>query len=158
MDNKKITYDDPYLRKGIYVNDEIYNQENHNLFLSLLNQQESFDGDQYIVSSIKSKISSYKSQDKKSRKFDPDQFICYDELLEMLIESNLKCFYCDCDLLLVYKNKKETKQWSLERLDNNLGHYKSNTCISCLSCNLQRRTSNYEYFKFGKSLCVKKSN
>jgi hypothetical protein len=38
--------------------------------------------------------------------------------------------------------------------DNNIGHYESNTCISCLKCNLQRRTDNYEYFKNGKQLKI----
>ena len=60
-----------------------------------------------------------------------------------------------CDL--IHKNKKEYLQWSLERFDNNLGHYNSNTCISCLGCNLQRRTDNHEYFKAGKQFSIKKN-
>ena len=56
----------------------------------------------------------------------------------------------------LYINKNETKQWSLERFDNNLGHYSSNTCISCLSCNLKRRTDNHEYFKMGKQMKINK--
>jgi len=40
----------------------------------------------------------------------------------------------------------------LERLDNNLGHYASNTCIACLKCNSKRRTDSHEYFKQGKQL------
>jgi len=45
-------------------------------------------------------------------------------------------------------------QWSLERLNNNIGHYSNNTCISCLRCNLQRRNDNHEYFKFSKQLNI----
>ena len=76
----------------------------------------------------------------------------------MLLKSKLKCYYCNDDLLLMYKNKNETKQWSLERFNNNKGHYSKNCCISCLKCNLQRRTDNHEYFKMGKKLSVIKKD
>ena len=71
-----------------------------------------------------------------------------------LHNSKLKCYYCKCDTCLIYKNKNENQQWSLERFDNNIGHYNTNTCISCLKCNLQRRTDNHEYFKMGKELTL----
>ena len=74
----------------------------------------------------------------------------------MLYESNLKCYYCNTDICLIYKNKNEKNQWSLERFNNNLGHYASNTCISCLKCNLQRRNDNHEYFKMSKNFVVTK--
>ena len=77
-------------------------------------------------------------------------------MLQKLYECNLKCYYCECSLYLIYKNKNEGTQWSLERFDNHLGHYKDNTCISCLKCNLQRRTDNHEYFKQGKQLKIVK--
>jgi len=75
-------------------------------------------------------------------------------MIEKLYTSGLKCYYCNCDLLILYNKKRDNTQWTLERLDNNLGHYNSNTCISCLHCNLQRRTDNYEYFKNGKQLKI----
>ena len=67
-------------------------------------------------------------------------------------DCKLTCYYCSENLYLIHKNKKEYLQWSLERFDNNLGHYNSNTCISCLGCNLQRRTDNHEYFKESKQM------
>ena len=104
------------------------------------------------------KHSSYKSQDKKKNRYDETQHISYEELLQKLSQSKLKCYYCQCDLALVYRNKNEKNQWSLERFDNNLGHYNTNTCISCLKCNLQRRNENHEYFKQSKQLTFEKSN
>ena len=95
-------------------------------------------------------------QDKKKNRYDESQHITYDELLKKIYESELKCYYCKKDLILMYKNKNEKNQWSLERFDNNLGHYESNTCISCLGCNLQRRNENHEYFKQSKQLKVTK--
>lgn len=105
---------------------------------------------------INKKMSSYKSQDKKNGKYDEEQHISYEQLLEKLTSCKLKCYYCNSNLFLLYQKRGEPMQWSLERFDNNLGHYDSNTCISCLKCNLQRRTSNHEYFKFSKNLSITK--
>ena len=109
-----------------------------------------------FISEIKKKLYSYKSQDKIKGKYDEEQFITYDELIQKLCESNLICYYCNKDLYITNRTKKEPYQWSLERFDNNLGHYNSNTCISCLKCNLQRRTDNHEYFKMSKNMKISK--
>ena len=146
----------PYLKKDNYENDDIYEQKNHMEFINNIINDVEFDGKKHILQKIKNKLSSYKSQDKINKKFDEDKFISLSQLLEMIRDSNLKCYYCNCDMLLVYKNKKETKQWSLERLNNNIGHYNTNTCISCLECNLKRRQTNHEYFKYSKNLVIKK--
>ena len=103
-----------------------------------------------ILSLLKKKYSSYKSQDKQSHKYDVDQHITLKEMIEKIYTSNLKCYYCNCDLTILYNKKREKTQWTLERFDNNLGHYTSNTCICCLDCNLRRRTDNHEYFKQSK--------
>lgn len=96
---------------------------------------------------IRKKHSGYKSQDKLKHKYDESQHITLHELVDKLLESQLKCYYCNKDVVILYNKKKESLQWTLERLNNNLGHYKENTCISCLKCNLGRRTENYEYYK-----------
>ena len=57
-------------------------------------------------------------------------------------------------MVILYNKKRQNTQWTLERLNNNIGHYDTNTCISCLKCNLQRRTDNYEYFKQGKQIKI----
>jgi len=103
---------------------------------------------------IKKKLNSYKNQDKQKNKFDSEKIITYSEIIKKLYESKLKCYYCTCDMVILFNKKREGCQWTLERFDNNIGHYESNTCISCLKCNLQRRTDNYEYFKNGKQLKI----
>lgn len=105
---------------------------------------------------IKKKHSSYKSQDKLKHKYDPTQHITLDELIDKMVDSQLKCYYCNKDLMILYSKKKESLQWTLERLNNNLGHYNQNTCISCLKCNLGRRTENHEYYKKGKTMILQK--
>jgi ABC-type Zn2+ transport system substrate-binding protein/surface adhesin len=108
------------------------------------------------IREIKKKHSGYKSQDKQKHKYDVDKHITFTELIEKMIESKLKCYYCNKDLLLLYNKKKDGLQWTLERLNNHLGHYKDNTCISCLKCNLGRRTENHEYYKKGKTMILQK--
>ena len=31
------------------------------------------------------------------------------------------------------------QMWTLDRIDNNIGHNRDNVVISCLACNLQKR-------------------
>lgn len=109
-----------------------------------------------IMNEIRKKHYAYKSQDKIKHKFDDLQHITLDELIHKIMDSKLKCYYCECDLLLVYNKLKDGKQWSLERLNNDKGHYNENTCIACLKCNLSRRTDNYIEFKKGKMLRIVK--
>ena len=156
--DKQIAFSDPYKRKSSYEpeNSFLYDIKNHYTFVERLYNDHDFREKKIILRELKKKLSSYKSQDKLKYKFDESQFITLNELVSKLYESMLKCYYCDEDLLLIYKQRKETRQWSLERFDNNIGHYNSNTCISCLKCNLQRRTDNFEYFKMGKQLRVKR--
>lgn len=155
---KEIVFNDPYLRKNL-MNDEdntLYNIEYHCEYIKNIYLGEDFEHKKCIIKELKKKYSSYKSQDKLKNKFDQKQHITFNELIQKLYDCELKCYYCTQDLLLVYKNKNETRQWSLERFDNNIGHYCDNTCISCLECNLKRRTSNHEYFKMGKQMTIKK--
>jgi hypothetical protein len=101
---------------------------------------------------LKKKYNAYKNQDKVKHKFDEEKHITYSQMIKKLHDSQLKCYYCNCSLLILFNKKRDGSQWTLERLDNNLGHYESNTCIACLKCNLKRRTDSHEYFKQGKQL------
>ncbi len=103
---------------------------------------------------IKRKLYAYKSQDKLKHKFDEDSIITYTQIINKLYESKLKCYYCMKEMVILYNKKRESSQWTLERFNNDIGHYDSNTCIACLKCNLQRRTDNHEYFKQGKQLKI----
>jgi NAD-dependent dihydropyrimidine dehydrogenase PreA subunit len=126
--------------------------------LQKIKNKEPMDDDmKNILSEIRKKHYAYKSQDKIKHKFDDIQHITLDQLIDKILESNLKCYYCEKELLLIYNKLKDTSQWSLERLDNNKGHYNENTCIACLHCNLSRRTDNYIEFKKGKMLRIVKS-
>jgi NAD-dependent dihydropyrimidine dehydrogenase PreA subunit len=109
-----------------------------------------------ITQQINQKITGYKNQDVIKNMFDAYNFIVFTDIVTKMNTCELKCYYCNRDLVIVYNKKKESIQWTLERLNNNIGHYKENTCISCLKCNLGRRTENYEYYKKGKTMILQK--
>ena len=48
------------------------------------------------------------------------------------------------------------QMWTLDRIDNNIGHNTDNVVISCLACNLQKRRRGEEAFKFMKQMVIKK--
>ena len=156
---KQINFKDPFSRKINYDIEIDQLECIGNLYLKgELETTKSNQTNNDIIRVLKQKYSSYKSQDKQSHKYDPQQHITYEEMIEKLYISKLKCYYCNCELSILYNKKRLKTQWTLERLDNNLGHYSSNTCISCLECNLKRRTDNYEYFKQSKQTKIVKLN
>ena len=62
---KKINFDDPYLKKNLLDDsDELYNIENHELFIHDLYYNIDFSYNKILIREIKKKHSSYKSQDK----------------------------------------------------------------------------------------------
>ena len=131
--------------------------KNHISIVNQLFLEQSFNGDNTTKKELHKKINSYKQQDIKKDK-NLDGLISYEELLEKLVVSKLKCYYCRKDVLLLYENNREQKQWTLDRLDNSLGHTKDNVVVCCLKCNLERRCLNDEKFLFTKQMrIIKKS-
>jgi hypothetical protein len=155
MDCKSVDFTDTSIKKQVYVH-SLYELINHKLWVQKLVNHEPFEERDTVLREIRRKLNSYKSQDKLKHKFNKDEHVSLGDVLRMMDESKLTCYYCKRDLCIFHSKKRVGHQWSLERLNNNLGHYTTNTCISCLQCNLQRRTDNYEYFKLGKSMVVNK--
>ena len=139
-----------------FNNKEILNEKNHNSYVNMLYLNEKFKGSNIILSELKNKINSYKNQDKKKKIL--KEVINIEELLEKLVISKLSCYYCKMKCLLMYDNIREMRQWTLDRLDNDIGHNKDNIVICCLKCNLKRRTMNDEDFKFIKQMKIIKKN
>jgi hypothetical protein len=129
---------------------------NHLDVLKNIQSNQMSEYEEACIKEIRKKHSGYKSQDKLKHKYDETKHITLTELIDKLVESQLKCYYCSKDVSILYNKKKDSLQWTLERLNNNIGHYKDNTCISCLKCNLGRRTENYEYYKKGKTMILQK--
>ena len=109
----------------------------------------------YIKEFIK-KLYGYKRQDIDKHFYSKDTFISLEELIEKLLCSKLKCFYCKTACELIYENILSKHQWTLDRIENDAGHNADNVVICCLECNLKRGTMDSGRFKYGKQLKFKK--
>jgi hypothetical protein len=111
---------------------------------------------QTYVEEISKKHSSYKQQDISKEKYDANAFINFDEILSLLRCCELKCHYCLCELFVLYSKSRFPQQWTLDRIDNTLGHNRDNLVISCLECNLKRRRRSDKHFQFMKQMVISK--
>tara|TARA_R110000803_G_scaffold186633_1_gene248996 strand:- start:268 stop:894 length:627 start_codon:yes stop_codon:yes gene_type:complete len=79
----------------------------------------------------KNMIRSSRNSDKKKDRYDANNFIDK-PFLEGLFEDSAGCHYCSIDFTY---NKRIDTLVSIERLDNNIGHIKSNCVLACCKCN-----------------------
>jgi len=107
-----------------------------------------------VYSQIKIKLRSYREQDIKKNKLDSSKFVTPVFIVNKLKESKMICFYCKESTSILYEYVREPKQWTIERLDNTYGHNCDNVVIACLSCNLRRRTSQFERYLTTKKICA----
>jgi hypothetical protein len=107
-----------------------------------------------IIKEIKRKINGYKVQDIKKNIYDNDKLININDVIHKFYDCKLKCYYCDEKVQLFYKIVREPKQWTLDRIDNDLCHSNKNTIICCLSCNIKRRLTDKDKFEFTKKLTI----
>ncbi len=95
--------------------------------------------DKLLIYIFKTMISSSKRSDKRKGIFDESNFITFDFLKNLFDNSDDKCSYINCKktfLLREYQND----MISIERIDDSIGHTKSNIIFSCLGCNLSQMT------------------
>ena len=85
----------------------LLNPLNHISIVNRLYLNETFEGSKAAQKHINKKISSYKQQDSKKNKLSIKNFIKQEELLEKLVISKLKCYYCRNKVLLFYENNLE---------------------------------------------------
>ena len=84
-------------------------------------------------------IFSRRQYDKMRNIYDADRFIdkCF---LKGLIEDYKQCYYGDCKINLQYTEYQDDLA-TIERLDNSIGHIKSNCVLCCLKCNKSRKSN-----------------
>jgi len=87
-----------------------------------------------IKVSIQGWIKHSKKSDKKYNRYDVDRFIdrCF---LKELVKDYPNCFYCKVELQYIEYNDTLS---TIERLDNSIGHIKSNCVLACRQCNYSR--------------------
>ena len=97
------------------------------------------------------KLAGYKQQDQRFDIYSASHFITMDSVLEKLVAARMKCTHCLSEMLLDY-SARDMRQWTLDRIDNRYGHNSDNVVVCCLQCNLKRRNTNLEKFRFTKQL------
>ena len=127
------------------------------VLLNKLHTNIQFIGDNEVKKELNKKIDGYKNQDVKKNIYSEDLLITYNELLDKLIISDLKCYYCKKLVKLMYTDIRDNEQWTLDRLNNSLGHTNDNTVICDLKCNLQRRCQDEKIFLYSKRLKIIKT-
>lgn len=80
-----------------------------------------------------------------------------EEVCEMMIHQKYKCYYCHKQFLMLYKNTRDPLQWSIDRVDNSKSHCLDNIVVSCLQCNLQRRTRDATEFYNTRNVTITKT-
>ena len=59
---------------------------------------------------------------------------------------------------IIYDKVRDPLQWTLDRIDNSLNHTDTNCVISCLKCNLKRKTLEKKIFEKWNIVSVKKND
>lgn len=111
-----------------------------------------------IQQHIQQKINGYRAQDIQKSLYNEVDFVDISYVLQLMIESDNFCYYCKKPVYVLYEIVREPKQWTLERLNNKIGHNRGNVAIACLDCNLRRKTMYHERFAFTKQLNVVKKH
>ena len=111
-----------------------------------------------IITQIEKKIRSYKQQDIDKKKLNNEKIINLKCIINKLIETEIKCYYCKTEMYILYENVRDLKQWSVDRINNDLGHNVDNFVLACLDCNLKRRCKSADKFLFTKQLNIIKQD
>jgi len=148
---KRLTGSIPEARKRQVITDNNLDPQwfGHAYQLEQLNEQSTF-----LLSEISKKISSYRQQDVLKKRLDKDNLISREYVTKTLVACGLSCHYCTQDVFLVYERCRDMQQWSLDRINNDIGHNVGNVVVSCLKCNLQRKTRDSDKFVQTKQLVI----
>jgi hypothetical protein len=116
------------------------------------------DASKILIREIERKIYGYKQQDLEKNHYQVEDFIFLKDIIEKMIACEMKCYYCFEPMFLLYEKVRESKQWSVDRLDNDQGHNQHNFVLACLECNLKRRRRTADKFLFTKQLTIVKTD
>lgn len=109
-----------------------------------------------LCQQIERKIAGYKQQDIEKNLLSNEKLVQLPNIVDALIDCDFKCFYCKEKMLLLYEMVREEKQWTVDRINNDLGHNYDNFVLACLGCNLKRRCRTKDKFLFTKQLVISK--
>ena len=110
------------------------------------------------IQQINKKLNGYKHQDVIKKHLNEKDFLTFESIINKMIECELKCRYCKKEMNVLYDISREMTQWSVDRINNDLGHNIENYHLACLECNLKRRRRSDEKFLFTKQLNIIKQD
>jgi hypothetical protein len=111
-----------------------------------------FDSFSLFKQQIEQKLNGYKQQDIKKNMYNAEAFVTFGEAVSLLHCCGLVCAYCEKEVYVLYENVRDPQQWSLDRVNNDIGHNSLNLVIACLRCNLRRRRINMDAFMFTRQM------
>jgi len=94
-------------------------------------------GDAEMIT-IKQMIRSHKQSDIKYNRYNANHHIDYC-FIKSLFDESMNCHYCDIEMQF---SKYRSDMVTIERLDNSIGHSKSNCVLACRTCNFKRLSNN----------------
>jgi hypothetical protein len=109
-----------------------------------------------ICQQIERKIAGYKQQDIHKGLLCPEKLVTLPSIINSFLLVDFCCFYCKEKMLVLYEMVRENNQWTVDRVNNDLGHNTDNYVLACLGCNLKRRCRTKEQYLFTKQLVIKK--
>jgi len=104
---------------------------------------------------IARKVAGYKKQDERFAIYSEKHTITVADVKSMMAACDMKCTHCLAPMLTEY-GARDPKQWTVDRIDNTRGHNVGNVVLCCLQCNLKRRNTPMEKFRFTKQLSIVK--
>lgn len=155
---KKLTQEKKKNKKRVEIEklnltEECFTFEKQFEIINNLNNEDENDS-KILIKQIEKKINSYKQQDIDKKVLNNEKFINLKCIIDKLIETKIKCYYCKCEMYILYENVRESKQWTVDRINNDLGHNVDNIVLACLDCNLKRRCRSADKFLFTKQLNI----
>lgn len=143
--------------KLIKTNADYSHQEQYSAITSFeKNENPSTPMHDCMIHELQKKIGGYKTQDVHKRLFDPNKFVNLEDVIHLLYDCKMRCYYCKKDVHVLYEIVREVSQWTLDRLDNKYGHNRDNVVIACLKCNLNRKTMYHERYAFTRTFTLVK--
>ena len=136
-----------------------YNHEDQYNVIELLDKKKTLEKnalEECILQELQKKITGYRTQDVNKGLYDPEKFVNMDDVIHLLYDSKMMCFYCNIDVHVLYEIVREVNQWTLDRVNNSQGHNRDNVIIACLKCNLNRRTMYHERYAFTRQFTMVK--
>ncbi len=88
-------------------------------------------------------IRQYIYQDKKAgREIEDKRYITYEWILNKIKKQNSKCYMCGNIINIdINNNLNDNEKLTIDRINNDMPHFKINCKISCLTCNLSKKAS-----------------